>query len=192
MFAFWSQKFQSTWPSSFIVFFFCFPFYNLVEYFGITPPTGITLDAQTAAILEFLENEEITVISAVHDKQEDRIKFNHHIPSDEVCLLFYKIPQFGQSGAGTAGASSTTATSALDNQPLGILTLEGGLVKSIYNSVSRVFSPHANTRVRCAFAFVLCSTYLISLVSLWSYTLVATKLKDVSKTIYQGEKPYNA
>lgn len=127
-----------------------------MEYFGVSPPTGMTLDEHTAAILEFLENDEITVISAVHNKQEDKIKFHHRIPNDEVCLLFYKIPQVGKSGVGgAAGASATslsvatgtTATSTLDNQPLGILTLEGGLVKSIYNSVSRVFSPHANTRV---------------------------------------------
>ncbi|XP_065356058.1 cytoplasmic dynein 2 heavy chain 1 [Calliphora vicina] len=105
-----------------------------VEYFGVNSQTGIALDEQTAAILEFLENDEITVISAVHNKQEDKIKFHHRILNDEVCLLFYKIPQVGKS------------TYSIDNQPLGILTLEGGLVKSIYNSVSRVFSPHANTR----------------------------------------------
>ncbi|TMW40161.1 hypothetical protein DOY81_014759, partial [Sarcophaga bullata] len=127
-----------------------------VEYFAVNSQTGKELDEQTAAILEFLENDEITVISAVHNKQEDKIKFHHRIPNDEVCLLFYKIPQVGKtaataasSSAGGDGGSGGVATSsalAMDSQPLGILTLEGGLVKSIYNSVSRIFSPHANSR----------------------------------------------
>uniref|UniRef100_A0A1I8MV06 Dynein heavy chain, cytoplasmic n=1 Tax=Musca domestica TaxID=7370 RepID=A0A1I8MV06_MUSDO len=113
-----------------------------VEYFSGRLPTGLALDEQTARILEFLDNDELTVISAVHNKAEDTIKFQHRIPNDEVSLLFYKIPQVGSTAKQT---SSTTA--GMDNhQPLGILTLEGGLVKSIYNSVSRVFSPHANVR----------------------------------------------
>lgn len=74
-------------------------------------------------------------------------------------MLFYKIPQVG-NGIGSAGAGAgaggkqahrTAATAAASErnqqQPLGILTLEGGLVKSIYNSVSRVFSPQAEARV---------------------------------------------
>uniref|UniRef100_A0A1I8Q9V5 Dynein heavy chain, cytoplasmic n=1 Tax=Stomoxys calcitrans TaxID=35570 RepID=A0A1I8Q9V5_STOCA len=104
-----------------------------VEYFSARQPTGLTLDEQTARILEFLENDELTVISAVHNQDEDTIKFHHGIPNDEVSLLFYKIPQVNARTGSGGGA-------------LGILTLEGGLVKSIYNSVSRVFSPHANVR----------------------------------------------
>ncbi|XP_023163173.2 cytoplasmic dynein 2 heavy chain 1 [Drosophila hydei] len=106
-----------------------------VEYFAAHIP-GTELDEQTATILEFLEQEEHTVISAVHNKSDGKIKFQHRIPNDEVCLLFYKVPQVGQ-GAGNGGQVEP---------PLGILTLEGGLVKSIYNSVSRVFSPHATAR----------------------------------------------
>lgn len=135
-----------------------------MEYFAVNTQTGIALDEQTAAILEFLENDEITVISAVHNKQEDKIKFHHRILNDEVCLLFYKIPQVGKSvgghGAAGAGAMATTAHS-IDNQPLGILTLEGGLVKSIYNSVSRVFSPHANTRVCYFYLGAVLHTYFL-------------------------------
>ncbi|EDW04137.1 GH10144 [Drosophila grimshawi] len=101
------------------------------------------LDEQTATILEFVEQEEHTVISAVHNKSDGKIKFQHRIPNDEVCLLFYKVPQVGQGAAG-AGGGGGGAVEPL----LGILTLEGGLVKSIYNSVSRVFSPHANTARR--------------------------------------------
>ncbi|KAH8376856.1 hypothetical protein KR093_001749 [Drosophila rubida] len=111
-----------------------------VEYFAARIPST-ELDEQTATVLEFLEQEEHTVISAVHNKSDGKIKFQHRIPSDEVCLLFYKVPQVG---GGQSGAGGTTGAEPL----LGILTLEGGLVKSIYNSVSRVFSPHAGTTAR--------------------------------------------
>lgn len=134
------------------------------------------MDEQTATILEFLENDEYTVIAAVHNKDENTLKFHHRIPNDEVSLLFYKIPQVGtgrgNSGGGAGGGRSSTSTTSTalppssttlggiggDNQPLGILTLEGGLVKSIYNSVSRVFSPHANVRV--SFAAVIPTFHL--------------------------------
>lgn len=51
------------------------------------------------------------------------------MPTDENCILFYKIPQLG-----------VVQTNV--DVPIGILTLEGGLVKSIYNSVSRVYAPN--------------------------------------------------
>jgi len=85
-------------------------------------------------ILEFLEQEELTVISAVHSRSDGRIRFHHRIPNEELCLLFYKVPQVGHHRKEDG------------SEPLlGILTLEGGMVKSIYNSVSRVFSPSANS-----------------------------------------------
>lgn len=114
-----------------------------MEYFAARIP-GTELDEQTATILEFLEQEEHTVISAVHNKSDGKIKFQHRIPNDEVCLLFYKVPQVGQGNTGGSVVGGE------GGEPLlGILTLEGGLVKSIYNSVSRVFSPHATARVSC-------------------------------------------
>ncbi|XP_016964184.1 cytoplasmic dynein 2 heavy chain 1 [Drosophila biarmipes] len=107
-----------------------------VEYFSARLP-GSELDEQTAMILEFLEQEEHTVISAVHSKSDGKIRFHHRIPNEELCLLFYKVPQVGQKRLEDG------------SEPLlGILTLEGGLVKSIYNSVSRVFSPSANSARR--------------------------------------------
>ncbi|KAH8249647.1 hypothetical protein KR032_011100, partial [Drosophila birchii] len=109
-------------------------FYS-VEYFAARLP-GSELDEQTAMILEFLEQEEHTVIAAVYNEAEGRIRFHHRIPSEELSLLFYKVPQVGRSPAKGGGSSEPL---------LGILTLEGGMVKSIYNSVSRVFSPSANT-----------------------------------------------
>ncbi|CAD6999080.1 unnamed protein product [Ceratitis capitata] len=116
-----------------------------VEYFAASSSVGQAADEHLSAIHEFLENDELTVIAAVHNKSDGSIKFHHRIPGDEVCLLFYKIPQVGGKGA-TANISSAGDSEAYD-QPLGILTLEGGLVKSIYNSVSRVFSPQAEARV---------------------------------------------
>ncbi|EDX05339.1 GD21850 [Drosophila simulans] len=107
-----------------------------VEYFSARLP-GSELDEQTAMILEFLEQEELTVISAVHSRSDGRIRFHHRIPNEELCLLFYKVPQVGHHHK--EGGSEPL---------LGILTLEGGMVKSIYNSVSRVFSPSANSARR--------------------------------------------
>ncbi|XP_028896482.2 cytoplasmic dynein 2 heavy chain 1 [Zeugodacus cucurbitae] len=115
-----------------------------VEYFAASVSGGPTAGEHLSAVQEFLENDELTVIAAVHNKLDGSIKFHHRIPGDEVCLLFYKIPQVsGKSG--TANISAASSGAAYD-QPLGILTLEGGLVKSIYNSVSRVFSPQAEAR----------------------------------------------
>ncbi|XP_017012255.3 cytoplasmic dynein 2 heavy chain 1 [Drosophila takahashii] len=108
-----------------------------VEYFSARLP-GSELDEQTAMILEFLEQEEHTVISAVHSKSDGKIRFHHRIPNEELCLLFYKVPQVGQQHREDRSSEPL----------LGILTLEGGLVKSIYNSVSRVFSPSANSARR--------------------------------------------
>lgn len=120
-----------------------------VEYFAARIP-GTELDEQTATILEFLEQEEHTVISAVHNKSDGKIKFQHRIPNDEVCLLFYKVPQVGQGNTGGSVVGVSGGGGGGAGEPLlGILTLEGGLVKSIYNSVSRVFSPHATARVSC-------------------------------------------
>uniref|UniRef100_A0A1A9WMF6 Dynein heavy chain, cytoplasmic n=1 Tax=Glossina brevipalpis TaxID=37001 RepID=A0A1A9WMF6_9MUSC len=132
-----------------------------VEYFAVHNRSGAELDKQTAVILEFLENDDLTVISAVHNKAENKIKFQHGLPTDkdEYCLLFYKIPQVGSKPvagqATTAAVTKTTITTNIEQrQPaLGILTLEGGLVKSIYNSVSRVFSPHSTAaRLNIGFA----------------------------------------
>lgn len=139
-----------------------------MEYFASHNLSGAELDEQTATILEFLENDDLTVISAVHNKAQNKIKFQHGLPTDkdECCLLFYKIPQVGsKSSLGQAATATSVAAAAVaaktaittnveQRQPaLGILTLEGGLVKSIYNSISRVFSPHST-------AARVCSTYI--------------------------------
>lgn len=100
-------------------------------------------------IKEFLESDELTLLAAIN--HGDKLIFAHTISEDENCLVFYKIPQIGRGNShshsisGTATMATPAAappSSVNDVMPLGILTLEGGLAKSIYNSVSRVFSPH--------------------------------------------------
>lgn len=107
---------------------------DIVEYFSI-----ISTSSDDMAVREFCENDEITILAATTAGQT--IRFQHKIPTDENCLLFYKIPKFGNTSVQTTTTQRTAAISSRE-MPLGILTLEGGLVKSIYNSVSRVFSPH--------------------------------------------------
>lgn len=87
-------------------------------------------------IREFLESNELTVLAAIN--HGDKLIFNHNITEDENCLVFYKIPQIGNAMARQSSANDENASIF----PLGILTLEGGLAKSIYNSISRVYSPY--------------------------------------------------
>lgn len=100
-----------------------------VEYFSISSSTQ-----DDGAIRDFIENDEITILAATATDQT--VCFQHRLPTEETCLLFYKIPQLRAPPTNVPG-----------DVPVGILTLEGGLVKSIYNSVLRVYSPHV-TKVR--------------------------------------------
>lgn len=114
-----------------------------VEYFAVH---GLVCDAalkeQWPLIREFLDNPEATVICALWDKAHNTIQFHQRIPNtEEECLLFYKIPQINKSSTAAIKLSPEETTQ------LGLLTLEGGFIKSIYNSVSRVFSPQAAIQV---------------------------------------------
>lgn len=99
-----------------------------VDYLNINQ-TSDTVD--DLPIREFLEHDDVTILAALN--HGNGLVFRHNVPADENCVIFYKIPQIGGNQATTTDASPP---------PLGILTLEGGLTKSIYNSVSRIFSPH--------------------------------------------------
>lgn len=105
-----------------------------MDYFAITQE-----NAEELPIREFLENDDIAILSAL--VQGGKLVFWHNVPPEENCVIFYKIPQIG--------GNQQTA-----DVPLGMLTLEGGLTKSIYNSVSRVFSPHV-TKVTTHYAVLL-------------------------------------
>uniref|UniRef100_A0A182JQU2 Cytoplasmic dynein 2 heavy chain 1 n=1 Tax=Anopheles christyi TaxID=43041 RepID=A0A182JQU2_9DIPT len=92
------------------------------EFFGVT-----TLE-NGDVINEFLDNEDVTVLAAV--SVDGEVLLQNSVPvENQYGLLFYKIPNLDFSGH--TGASK-----------IGLLTLEGGLAKSIYNSLQRVFSPY--------------------------------------------------
>lgn len=102
-----------------------------MEYFSII----ITPD--DTAIREFLENDELTILAAT-TTNDQMLYFQHKVPADANCLLFYKIPQFDM----TSNSTKKNNVSGDMVPSVGILTLEGGLVKSIYNTVMRVYSPN--------------------------------------------------
>lgn len=108
-------------------------FFSLVDYFSLHGKNNTYDDLP---IREFLENAELTVLAAIN--HGDKLIFSHNITEDENCLVFYKIPQIGSAVAQQSNADDDNATIF----PLGMLTLEGGLAKSIYNSISRVYSPY--------------------------------------------------
>lgn len=100
-------------------------------------------------IKDFLENEDIKILSASIKNDYD-INFEHKIPTEvNNSILFYKIPQFG-----TTITASNNKTE--DIPSFGILTLEGGLIKSIYNSLVRVYSPHITKVI-----FIIIIKYLV-------------------------------
>lgn len=100
------------------------------DYFNSPPPTD------TYAVKEFFDNEELTILTATGTNGS--IHFSHELPQyTEISLIFYKIPQTGTNDAKFMG-----------NNQIGLLTLEGGMVKSIYNSVSRVFSAHSSKVIK--------------------------------------------
>lgn len=105
-----------------------------VDYFSLHGKNNTYDDLP---IREFLESNELTVLAAIN--HDDKLIFSHNITEDENCLVFYKIPQIGTN---TFTRQSSTDDDNATIFPLGILTLEGGLAKSIYNSISRVYSPY--------------------------------------------------
>lgn len=115
-----------------------FILYFAADYFALCGDKNAIDDL---AIKEFLDSDELTVLAAIN--HGDRLIFNHTISVDENCIVFYKIPQMNASIRQRLG-SSDDDTGAIDDAihfPFGILTLEGGLAKSIYNSMARIFSP---------------------------------------------------
>lgn len=130
------------------------PLIITVEYFNVHGLfSDTTLEGQQPLIREFLDNPETTVICALWDKGHNTIQFHQRIPNtEEECLLFYKIPQINKPSAASIKLSPETTI-------LGLLTLEGGFIKSIYNSVSRVFSPHAAIQVsKLSFQYIYFTT----------------------------------
>lgn len=85
-------------------------------------------------VRDFLENDSQRVLSASLNDTRKSIQFQNKIPNEyQNVLLFYKTSQKQDVNANSFGQKSD----------LGMLTLEGGIVKSIYNSLSSIFVPSA-------------------------------------------------
>lgn len=79
-------------------------------------------------VRDFLENDGQRVLSASLNDSRKSIQFQNRIPNEyQNVLLFYKNAKADKS----------------QRSELGMLTLEGGIVKSIYNSISSIFVPGA-------------------------------------------------
>lgn len=119
---------------------------SIADYFNCAPSS----DAKS--IREFFENTEITVLAAILNDRT--IQFQYKIPqTEEKCLLFYKIPKLElSSNVSNNGVNARSGGNGNHNtdiekrhqrdSSIGFLTLEGGIIKSIYNSVSRIFAPN--------------------------------------------------
>lgn len=78
-------------------------------------------------VRDFLENDSQRILSASLNDSRKSIQFQNKIPNEyQNVLLFYKTQQ-----------------KAENRSDLGMLTLEGGIVKSIYNSLTSIFIPSA-------------------------------------------------
>ena len=85
-------------------------------------------------VRDFLENDSQRVLSASLNDTRKSIQFQNKIPNEyQNVLLFYKTSQKRDVNVNSIGQKSD----------LGMLTLEGGIVKSIYNSLSSIFVPSA-------------------------------------------------
>lgn len=104
--------------------------YQTANYFNINQHEKSFDDSY---VRDFLENEDQRVLSASLNDTRKAIQFQNKIPNEyQNVLLFYKNQKTDTNG-NVAGQRSN----------LGMLTLEGGVVKSIYNSISSVFTPSA-------------------------------------------------
>lgn len=81
-------------------------------------------------VRDFLDNDGQRVLSASLNDTRKAIQFQNKIPNEyQNVLLFYKNQKSEASGQ--------------QRSDLGMLTLEGGIVKSIYNSIASMFVPSA-------------------------------------------------
>lgn len=101
----------------------------LANYFNINQNDKSFDDSY---VRDFLENDGQRVLLASLNETRNKILFQNKIPDEyESILLFYKNTEL----------NGNTASQKLP--VLGMLTLEGGIVKSIYNSISSIFVPNS-------------------------------------------------
>lgn len=96
-------------------------------------------------VRDFLENDSERILSASLNDTRKSIQFQNKTPNEyQNVLLFYKIkPKENSQQDG-------------HRSELGMLTLEGGIVKSIYNSLTSIFIPNAiNVSINCC---ILCNS----------------------------------
>lgn len=119
-----------------------------VQYFAASSKVpSHSVEAETA-VRDFVENTDNTVLAAICTAADSRtIRFVAAVPADCDCLLFYKIPQICPGGGGDA-AAEVASDATVDGTQLGMLTLIGGLVQSMYSSVTRVYAPHVTQVVQ--------------------------------------------
>lgn len=119
-----------------------------MQYFAASSKVpSHSVEAETA-VRDFVENTDNTVLAAICTAADSRtIRFVAAVPADCDCLLFYKIPQICPGGGGDA-AAEVASDATVDGTQLGMLTLIGGLVQSMYSSVTRVYAPHVTQVVQ--------------------------------------------
>lgn len=92
-------------------------------------------------VRDFLDNDGQRVLSASLNDTRKAIQFQNKIPNEyQNVLLFYKNQKSEASGQ--------------QRSDLGMLTLEGGIVKSIYNSIASMFVPSAMNVSRIHYSYV--------------------------------------
>ena len=95
---------------------------------------NLSQNSDDTYVRDFLENDSQRVLSASLNDTRKSIQFQNKIPNEyQNVLLFYKTSQKRDVNANSFGQKSD----------LGMLTLEGGIVKSIYNSLTSIFVPSA-------------------------------------------------
>lgn len=85
-----------------------------------------------------MDNDDTSLLMAYRNETADSIAFSLQLQSDVTdSLLFYKI---------------STAVRKEANSRIGVLSIDGGIVTTIYNSLSRVFSPKISVKQRALYS----------------------------------------
>lgn len=90
-------------------------------------------------VKDFLDGEGHSILTVTTNDSKNAVTFQSKIPEDsQNVLVFYKNHRNQENRF-----SDKTKERPKTADQIGILTLEGGIVKSIYNSISSIFLPNA-------------------------------------------------
>lgn len=107
------------------------------NYFNIVPQTENFLS--DSYVKDFLDGEGQSILTVTTNDSKNAVTFQSKIPEDsQNVLVFYKNHRNQENRF-----SDKTKERPKTADQIGILTLEGGIVKSIYNSISSIFLPNA-------------------------------------------------